>query len=123
MTELAVSIIATALLSSFFTLGLAQYIFNKRLKHRLENELSEAIARIKAEVGPEVEARVKKGVMEGFKSLPSREVLRDTTRSIAKTGLDIMGDGLKMATRPRTTTKGQPKPGRRPGATPLDEDN
>ncbi len=122
MTELVLSIVATAVLTSLLTLALAQYIFNKRLKHRFEAELSDAIERLKAEVGPEIEARVKKGVLEGIKSLPSREILRDTTRSIAKTGLDIMGDGLKMATRPRTTGKSPSRSGKRPGATPLDED-
>lgn len=122
MTELALSVVATAVLTSLLTLGLAYYLFNKRLKQRFEQELTEAIERLKAEVGPEIEARVKKGVIEGFKSLPSREILRDTTRSIAKTGLDIMGDSLKMATRPRSTTKPPARTGRRPGATPLDED-
>ena len=84
-------------------------IFNKKFKNHYEKGLADAIEQFKAEVGPEIEDRVKKGVMEGFKSLPSKEVLRDTTRSIAKTGLDIMGDGLKMATRPRT--QGTRRPG------------
>ncbi|MAR90017.1 MAG: hypothetical protein CML06_03930 [Pseudomonadales bacterium] len=94
------TVIATALLSSLLTLGIAHYLMQKHLKHRLEERVTEAIERFKAEVGPEIEQRVKRGVQEGFKSLPSRETLRDTTRSIARTGLDIMGDGLKMASRP-----------------------
>lgn len=118
MAYTLLTIIATALLSSLLTLGIAHFIFQSRLKHRYEEGITDAIERIKAEVGPEIEARVKQGVLDGFKSLPSKEMLRDTTRTIAKTGLDIMGDGLKMATRP-SRTRG---PGRRPGGTPLDED-
>lgn len=113
-----ISIIATALLSSLLTLGIAHYIFQKRFKHRLEQGVTDAIERFKEEVGPEIEARVKQGVVEGIKSLPSREMLRDTTRTIAKTGLDIVGDGLKLATRP-SRPRGT---GRKPGGTPLDED-
>lgn len=114
MANTLLTIIATALLSSLLTLGIANYIFQKRVKKRYEAGLKEAIEQFKAEVGPEIEARVKKGVMEGIKSLPSREMLRDTTRTIAKTGLDIMGDSLKMATRPSRP--------RRPPGTPLDDD-
>lgn len=106
------SIIATALLSSLFTLVLALHYFRKYAQPRYESAVQQAIERFKAEVGPEIEQRVKQGMLEGVKSLPSREILRDTTRNIAKTGLDIMGDGLKLATRSRP---------RRPG-TPLDDD-
>lgn len=118
MAETLLTIVATALLSSLLTLGVAHLFFQKRLKSRYEAGLADAIERFKAEVGPEIEARVKQGVLEGIKSLPSREMLRDTTRTIAKTGLDIMGDSLKMATRPSRTRN----PGRRPGGTPLDDD-
>ncbi len=101
MAQLIITIIATALLSSLLTLAIAQYVFNKKFKNQYESGLAKAIEQFKQEVGPEIEARVKQGVLEGIKSLPSKEILRDTTRSIAKTGLDIVGDGLKMATRPR----------------------
>ena len=113
MAHTLLTIIATALLSGLLTLGIAHYIFQKRVKSRYEQGVQDAIDKFKEEVGPEIEARVKRGVMEGFKSLPSREILRDTTRTIAKTGLDIMGDSFKMAKRPPRS--------RRPG-TPLDDD-
>lgn len=112
MTTL-LTIIATALLSSIITLLVAIHYFRRYAKPRYEKTLADAIERFKAEVGPEIEARVKQGVVDGIKALPTREVLRDTTRTIAKTGLDIVGDGLKIATRPRP---------RRPSGTPLDDD-
>jgi len=107
------TILATAVLSSIITLMIAIHYFRRYAKPRYEKSLTDAIERFKAEVGPEIEARVKQGVVDGIKSLPTREVLRDTTRTIAKTGLDIVGNGLKIATRPRP---------RRPSGTPLDED-
>ncbi len=106
------TIVATALLSSLFTLAIAYYIVNRHARARYDNAVNEAIERFKAEVGPEIEQRVKQGMLEGVKSLPSKEVLRDTTRTIARTGLDLVGDSLKMATRSRT---------KRPG-TPLDDE-
>lgn len=113
MATLIFSIIATAALSSLLTLSIALHYFRKHGKPRYEQAVKDAIEKFKAEVGPEIEQRVRQGVLEGIKSLPTREVLRDTTRTIAKTGLDIVGDGLKIATRTRP---------RRPGGTPLDDD-
>lgn len=110
MTQIVLTVVATALLSSLLTLGIAHLVFRKHLKDRLDAELGKAIERFKEEVGPEMEARVKKGVMEGIKSIPSKELLRDTTRSIAKTGLDIMGDSFKMATRPRGSSGRSKRP-------------
>ena len=112
MTQL-LTILATAILSSTLTLLVATHFFRKYAKPRYEKAVTEAIERFKAEVGPEIEQRVKQGVLEGIKSLPTREVLRDTTRTIARTGLDIVGDGLKIATRTRP---------RRPGGTPMDDE-
>ena len=93
-------VVATAVLSSMITLGVGFVL----LRTSFDNKLHESIERFKQEVGAEVEFRVKKGVVEGIKSLPSKDVLKDTTMSLAKTSLDIFGDGLKMATRPRRPT-------------------
>lgn len=118
MTETFLVALAAALLSSLFTLSIVILVIQKRFRKRYEKGLQDAIDKFKAEAGPEIEARVKQGVVDGFKSLPSREMLRDTTRSIAKTGLDIMGDSLKLATRPSRTRQTP----RKPGPTPLDDE-
>ncbi|HVL00756.1 MAG TPA: hypothetical protein VM553_13130 [Dongiaceae bacterium] len=106
------ALVGVALLSSLFTLAVAYYALQKQIKARYDAAVKDAIDRFKAEVGPEIEQRVKQGMLDGVKSLPSREVLLDTTRTFAKTGLDLVGDSLKMATRSRT---------RKPG-TPLDDE-
>ncbi len=111
MTEIFITIIATALLSSLITLSVGYFVFRKHY----EKSLSNSIERFKKEVGDEIEIRVKKGVVEGVKSIPSRDMIKDTTMNLAKTGLDIFGDSLKMATRPRGS--------RRPMTPPLDADD
>lgn len=117
MIDIIITVVATAVLSSLLTLTIAHLVIKKRVKRQYEAGLANAIEQFKQEVGPDIEARVKKGVMEGVKSLPSKEILRDTTRTIAKTGLDIMGDSLKMATRPRSSNR---RTG--PGSKPYDDD-
>lgn len=65
------------------------------MRERAEYGAELFIKKFKDEVGPVIEERVKKGVKDGFSSLASREVIRDTTRNMARTGADIVGDTLK----------------------------
>ncbi len=95
MLSQALVIILTAVLSSLLTLGVAYYFIRKLVQERGEKTVREITERFKNDVGPELEKRVAQGVRSGFASLPSREVLRDTTRNMAKTGVDIVGDTLK----------------------------
>ncbi|MBV1882377.1 MAG: hypothetical protein KUG82_12130 [Pseudomonadales bacterium] len=84
-------IIATALLTSITTLAAGYYIFEKRIKIKLEQKIDESITSL----GDTVEEKVRQGVLNGISSIPSREVLRGTTRTMAKTGAEIVEDGLK----------------------------
>lgn len=90
-------ILVSAGLSSFLTLGLIYYFFQTSWRPRLERELrarEEALDRKLAEFGDEVEERVRRGVLSGVASIPSTEVMREGTRSLAKTGMEIMEVGL-----------------------------
>lgn len=88
-------VIATAVLSSLFTLGIGYIVLHRYMRRQFEAGLREAIRRINAEVGPEIESRVKKGVRDGVKSLPSREVLKETTWNMARTGAELVNEGIK----------------------------
>ena len=88
-------VIATAVLSSVFTLGIGYLVLHRYMRKQFEAGLKEAIRRINAEVGPEIESRVKKGVRDGVKSLPSREVLKETTWNMARTGAELVNEGIK----------------------------
>lgn len=96
-------VIATALLSSVFTLGIGYVVLHRYMRKQFEAGLKEAIRRINAEVGPEIESRVKKGVRDGVKSLPSREVLKETTWNMARTGAELVNEGIKPFLKKRRT--------------------
>lgn len=87
----------TALLSSVFTLAAAAWIFERRVKPRLQEYVDEEVERAIAELGQTIEERVRSGVRSGVASLPSTEVLAGATRSAARTGADIVGIGLGLA--------------------------
>lgn len=102
MSQLGV-VIATALLSSLFTLGIGYMVLNRYMRKQYEAGLKEAIRRINAEVGPEIQTRVKQGVREGVKALSSREVLKETTWNMAKTGAELVNEGIKPFLKKRRT--------------------
>ncbi len=60
--------------------------FDEEFKQRLDEAADVLAAR--------VEEAVRRGVMDGFTRLASKEVLEGTTRTIAKTGADIVEEGL-----------------------------
>ena len=80
-----VAILLTALLSSVFTLGLALLIFHRYLKRRLESEID----RLSREWGETIQERVRRGVVEGVKSIPSAE----TAIGLVRSGLDTLIGG------------------------------
>ena len=94
------SILLTALLSSLLTLGLGYWIFDRRLKQRLLDEIDHHVAAAVEEMGREVEERVKRGVIEGVASLPSTEVLAGAGRTAARSGVDLVSTLLGMGRRP-----------------------
>ncbi|MCG8316805.1 MAG: hypothetical protein MI976_26615 [Pseudomonadales bacterium] len=113
-------ILLTALLSSLLTLGIAYFVIRKLIDDKADDTIKEITTRFKEDIGPELEQRVAQGVRNGFASLPSREVIRDTTRNMAKTGVDIVGDTLKPFLKP----KGSYKSGRgRYTDDPMDPDD
>lgn len=111
MISIALAIV-TALLSSACTWLIAWAFF----KFRLEKQVDQ----LKAEIGQEVEERVRAGalqageellprfrneVREGFldamKSWPSSGVVSEAARNVAKTGADILGAGFDNLLKPR----------------------
>ena len=80
----------TALLTSVLTLYLAQRHFEKRYRQ----ELDERIERLLADLGEVVEVRVRQGVLDAVKSIPSSEVIQGATRTVTKTGTEILSGGL-----------------------------
>lgn len=93
-------VLLTALLSSLFTLGLGYWVFDRHLKQRLLDEIDHHVDAAVEEMGREVEARVKQGVVDGVASLPSTEVLAGAGRTAARSGVDMVSTLLGMGRRP-----------------------
>ncbi|MEL7058674.1 MAG: hypothetical protein AAGN46_01470 [Acidobacteriota bacterium] len=87
--------LAVALVSSIatacVTIALISRWIDSTLRPRLEDELAQRLEEIRRELGDEVERRVKRGVLDAVASLPSREVIAGTTRSVARTGAELLG--------------------------------
>lgn len=98
-------ILASAVAASLLTVVLAFYLFDRWYKKRLERELDERVdayrrlfheefERHGERLGALIEERVRKGIVDGVAALPSPETLRETTRTVARTGVDLMEAGL-----------------------------
>ena len=88
----------TAVLASALTLGAAYYLFHKRWRPRLEDELRAREAELDeklADFGEKIQAHVRQGIVDGVTAIPSSEVVREGTRSLAKTGADMVTAGLE----------------------------
>ena len=86
-----------AVASSALTLGVAYYLFRTRWRPRLEAELTAREKELDAKLaafGERLEAHVRKGIVDGVAALPSSDVIREDTRSLAKTGVEIVSAGL-----------------------------
>lgn len=91
-TNLLITVLATGLVSSLITLGLAAALFHYRLKARLARYAETFLLRL----SESVEQSVERGLLKGVKQIPSTEVLRDTTRTLTRTGGDLLEQGLDL---------------------------
>lgn len=89
-----VVVLGTALLSSAFTLGFAYWVFQRRVRPRLEAEVEARLLRMQEEMGQLIRARVRQGVLDAVTALPSTNVLRETQKTVARTAADLVEGGL-----------------------------
>ena len=110
----ALLVLASASLSSVLTLALGFYIFDRHYKQRLLSELDdhaetyrqrfqEILDEEGEKIGADIETRVRQGVLDAVASLPSSEVIQETTHNVVQTGVDLMEAGLStfLGTKPR----------------------
>lgn len=83
-------IVATALLSSGITLFCAWLFFQRRWRLEMEHRLRE----LHDDIGRTVEVRVKRAVADALADFNTGDVLRDATWKAAKSGSDLLSDGL-----------------------------
>lgn len=93
-----IDIVVSALLSAFVTLLVValwgHFYFLPRLKRDLQKEMDEQAYKAARLISESVEDAVKKGLVDGVRSLPTREVIEHTSRSLAKSSSEIVGDRL-----------------------------
>jgi hypothetical protein len=92
------AIVLTAAFSSLLTLLVvalwAHLFFQPRLKRDLWRELDEQSQRAARLISESVEEAVKRGLVDGVRALPTREMLEETSRSLARTSSEIVGERL-----------------------------
>lgn len=91
-------VIATALLSSAMTLVVValwgRFYFQPRLRDSMQQELDEQVEKAAQVLSERVEEGVRRGLVEGVRNLPSRELLEGASRSLARTSAEMVGERL-----------------------------
>ena len=91
-------ILLTALASAGLTLAMIalwmHFWMAPRMARDLEELLSEQSERAADLMAEKVEEGVRRGVRDGVTQLPTREVLQDTTRNMARTSVEIVESRL-----------------------------
>lgn len=94
MTTVGLVLAAAALGAAVMALALV-LVWRRVLLPDLERRLDERLARANEEFAQTVERSVRKGFVDALSStLPSREVLQDTTITVARTGMEMIGESL-----------------------------
>ncbi|MFZ5756259.1 MAG: hypothetical protein ACOY3X_05115 [Pseudomonadota bacterium] len=93
MTSLQM-VLATAVITAIVTTVLLCAVFRWWMLPRLEARLAAQIEASRDDFARALERSVRKGLADGVAMLPSREVLQDTTRTLARTGMELVGDSL-----------------------------
>lgn len=104
------TIIATAGLSSLFTVVAASLWFRFRtrpsLMRQLDEEFRDRLQEASEVIGERVEDAVRQGLVEGVSALPTREVLEGTTRTLARTSAEMVEDRVNRLFRRRRHSRG-----------------
>tara|TARA_R110001606_G_scaffold111327_4_gene237808 strand:+ start:12873 stop:13184 length:312 start_codon:yes stop_codon:yes gene_type:complete len=94
MMEILITAALSALLTLVVVAAWAHFYFQPRLKRALQQELDEQSQRAARVIADSVEEAVKRGLVDGVRALPTREMLEQTSRSLARSSGEIVGDRL-----------------------------
>lgn len=85
LTAIASAVLTTLLLGAYW-----QRVARPRLERDLKRELGARLEKGTEILEGRIEKAVRRGVLEGVAALTSKEVLQDTTRSLARSGAEIV---------------------------------
>lgn len=89
-----ITAVLCAVLSCALTATWIRYRITPRLKEDLDREFQVRLEHASDVLSERVEQAVRRGVVDGFTGLASREVLEDTTRNIARSGAEFVEERL-----------------------------
>lgn len=90
MLQSSFVVLATALLSSAITLFCAWMW----MQHSLRRELEKRLRELHDDIGRTVEIRTRKAVSEAMSETKTSDILRDVTWKAARSGSDMLSEGL-----------------------------
>jgi hypothetical protein len=99
MVSLWAWVVATAVLSSLLTVGLAVLVFRrlaKRIEERVEHRLEASLAKTAVEVGDAMEQRLRRVVGDAVREFRSASLAAGATRTAAATGAELLQEGLRL---------------------------
>lgn len=98
MLETILTVVATAVLaavlSSLLTGWLLRRGFETRLKPELERELDARLRTAVDGLGDVIQERVRQGVLDAVKELPTSNFIKEAQRSVTRTASDLVQEGL-----------------------------
>lgn len=86
--------VLAALLASACTLGAAWWLWERRLRPRVEADFEARLATVRAELGETIQERVRQGILDGIAAIPSMDLLRGTQSSLADAAVELVRGGL-----------------------------
>jgi hypothetical protein len=72
----------------------AHFYFQPRLRDSLQRELDEQVEKAAQVLSDRVEEGVRRGLVEGVRNLPSKELLEGASRNLARTSAEMVGERL-----------------------------
>ena len=92
------TVLLTALLTAAITVAVlalwAHYFLLPTLRRRLRADLEEEARNAADLIAARVEEAVKRGINDGVRNLPTREMIEETSRSLARTSTEMVGERL-----------------------------
>jgi hypothetical protein len=98
-------VLATALITAALTLAAGWYLYHRYVKQLLHNWIDTRTAELGAELEERVRQGVERGIRDGVSNLGA-DVVRKSGEGAVRTGLGIIEDGINVWRRP-----GRRKPG------------
>lgn len=86
--------VLAAVLASACTLGAAWWLWERRVRPRVEADFEARLAAAREELGETIQQRVRQGILDGVAGIPSMEVLRGTQKTVADAAVELVRGGL-----------------------------